>query len=56
MNFGWTRDTSFFNKNTNAHTLLDIKHIFIFTAIRRGFFFLGIAMQVVDINIGKRAH
>ena len=56
MNFGRAVLVRFFYEDADSYSLLDIKHIFIFAAVRGNFFFLHIAVKVKNINIGKGIH
>ena len=48
--------TPFFDEDTDGYTLLDIEYILILVAVRGNLFFLGIAVQVEDVNIGESFH
>ena len=44
------------HENRNAHALLDIEDIFVLAAVRGFFFFLGVPMEVEDVNPVKGLH
>ncbi|MDA8010446.1 MAG: hypothetical protein MPK75_12185, partial [Alphaproteobacteria bacterium] len=42
-----------FDKQVNGNTLHDVKYIFVRGAVRRGFFFAGVAVQIKNVNLVK---
>ena len=56
MNFGRLGLAWFFHQQTDGYSLLNVKDIFVFTAIWSNLFLLGVAVQVKNINISKSVH